>query len=1043
MGCAERRIIFCAVKRPLFLAAVFGFATVRRSHGISPRMQRRIKAARINLHNELEKVENGAKVKHNLVLFCTLMKLSLGALFLVTAMAASATLSGYTTTIFDDEFDSLSLSTNGTDAEGNATTWNMVQYTAAEGSAWRKYQSVDDGLVTDNGDGTVSLWAKKGTYSNEANSTATSVVKTENTYGCGGIFTDKTFTFQYGYVEVKAKFDNCVQGTWPAIWLMPISNNGHSWPYNGEIDIMEHLNAQAKVFQTLHFNTDSGSGDFNTGVNSGTGAAISGTNDWHTYGMEWQPDSITYYIDGSMTGRLYAADYVSWPFARDNNKFYLMIDEQVGGSWVESAATSMNGTGGIDGDTLADTGASMTVDYARVYSADGAVTGDMWKNGSGQGWNAGITMADGSTWANGEQMCFSQTKGIVYVGSIKTVAISTRNGADISLIGGTIANADLQVMRLYADKNTKLSISSAVTEAAGLNIGGADSASISISGAISGSGAINVNSGKVTFAGSVGSGRALNINAGSATVTGVTEQTISTTGTTVSVCSGAELSIASGAALFRRDSTQNSGNTQGTVTVSGTLNVANFGWGDNSSLGHLAYTASNVVLTNGARINITETGASGRGLTMNGAGATYTIGVAEGKSFTWNADTEANVLTQGSGAGSKLKLDIAEGATMTMSKAISDGLAIDKVGAGRLAYQGDISLVSGRNLFVGAGSMSISGSLSNTSAIVAAGSLAVSGSTILGTSNSITVKQGASFTTGIEGGNMTVASDSGNAVISATAADTVLSPANSATSFSNAVLTIDTSTDYELAAQTTGSTVKNTGSGALTLSSTTQADSLINDSGAGAVASLTDKYAASEQQRYTAVKAVTGNITLLNKQCGVAVSELRIAGNSTVRVYTGAEQTEAEEAAMVVSKALTAEAGCTLNANLTVSSGATVSIADGGLHLGSTLTLNSGTTLENYATIQSSLSVGQSYTLFTGVDALTLAGNVYTAISADNRIYANTIFDNVSSDYVFTYSTAGATDGGTLSLCMVTPEPVTATLSLLAFIGFCSRRRRH
>lgn len=246
--------------------------------------------------------------------------------------------------VFSDDFDGDTLDT---------TKWNKIDYVNWSGvSDWRKYQSRDDELVTMNGDGTVSLWGKYGDYTSQNDQAGTN-----DTYACGGIFTDKTFTFQYGYVEVRAKFD-CAQGAWPAIWMMP--TNG-PWPQTGEIDLMEHINYEGIVHQTLHYNNASGGKTTAGTVNSSGGSTAYFTSQddkaaFHTYGVEWTPDTLTFYMDGKATlVKTAEANNTNWPFNKEDNPYYLLLDMQLGGSWV--------GEIGDIGD-----GVAMTIDYVHVYS---------------------------------------------------------------------------------------------------------------------------------------------------------------------------------------------------------------------------------------------------------------------------------------------------------------------------------------------------------------------------------------------------------------------------------------------------------------------------------------------------------------------------------------------------------------------------------------------------------------------------------------------------------------------------------------------------
>lgn len=276
------------------------------------------------------------------------------SLALATTSATADDYTGWKTShpqwslVFSDEFNGSTLDT---------TKWNRVDYVSWNVPDWRKYQSRDAELVTMNGDGTVSLWGKYGDFTSQADQTGAN-----DTYACGGIFTQKTFTFQYGYVEVRAKFD-CAPGVWPAIWMMPTSG---TWPQNGEIDIMEHLNYEGIVHQTLHYNRANGTATTSGTVNAnGTSSAyftsVEDKAAFHTYGVEWAPDHVSFLMDGKKTLTVNAdPNNPNWPFNKENNPYYLLMDMQLGGSWV--------GEIGDIGD-----GVAMTLDYVRVYSYPASV----------------------------------------------------------------------------------------------------------------------------------------------------------------------------------------------------------------------------------------------------------------------------------------------------------------------------------------------------------------------------------------------------------------------------------------------------------------------------------------------------------------------------------------------------------------------------------------------------------------------------------------------------------------------------------------------
>ena len=103
--------------------------------------------------------------------------------------------------------------------------------------------------------------------------------------GGGAVTTFGAFNQTYGYFEMKAKMPKG-NGMWPAFWLLPIDQ---SWP--PEIDILEWLGSQPTVdWVTLHMP--------NVAQVASTCKGPDLTLDYHTYGLIWRPDQLTWTIDG-------------------------------------------------------------------------------------------------------------------------------------------------------------------------------------------------------------------------------------------------------------------------------------------------------------------------------------------------------------------------------------------------------------------------------------------------------------------------------------------------------------------------------------------------------------------------------------------------------------------------------------------------------------------------------------------------------------------------------------------------------------------------
>ena len=142
----------------------------------------------------------------------------------------------------------------------------------------------------------------------------------------GGVWTKGKKAFRDGRVEFRAKFGEA-QGAWPAIWMMP---EGRAWPEGGEIDVVEHLNFDSIAYQTIHT-------PFTLAGKEGPQRSATHPihrNNYNIYAVELYPDSLRFFINNELTfcyPKVEELGEEQFPFKDD---FYILISNQVGGSWV-------------------------------------------------------------------------------------------------------------------------------------------------------------------------------------------------------------------------------------------------------------------------------------------------------------------------------------------------------------------------------------------------------------------------------------------------------------------------------------------------------------------------------------------------------------------------------------------------------------------------------------------------------------------------------------------------------------------------------------
>ena len=137
--------------------------------------------------------------------------------------------------------------------------------------------------------------------------------------------------------------------------MMPSNNDfgANPWPHCGEIDIMEEVGCVPnEVSCTIHCTKYNNGGTSIEHWKKNIGNAES---TFHTYGVEWTKDYITFYLDGAppLTYTNDGSGKNQWPF---DVPFYPILNLAWGGAW--------GGMYGVDESALPCT---MEIDYLRIF----------------------------------------------------------------------------------------------------------------------------------------------------------------------------------------------------------------------------------------------------------------------------------------------------------------------------------------------------------------------------------------------------------------------------------------------------------------------------------------------------------------------------------------------------------------------------------------------------------------------------------------------------------------------------------------------------
>jgi|GEM_PF-1760506 len=193
-------------------------------------------------------------------------------------------------------------------------------------------------------DGVIKLRVeKRGNTSLDNEAISDYTQKAIASYTAPAIATWNKFEQAYGWFEIRCKMPKAY-GIWEGFWLVPVKS--YRGAGTAEIDVFESLSRiNDRIHLALHPHWDNGAEYVNQGIRV-PGLA----DDFHVYAINWEPEKLTYYVDGKPIGEYTGTGLPSKPL-------YLIVSCRTGG-WAGTY---------VDESALPD---DFEIDYVRVYQKE-------------------------------------------------------------------------------------------------------------------------------------------------------------------------------------------------------------------------------------------------------------------------------------------------------------------------------------------------------------------------------------------------------------------------------------------------------------------------------------------------------------------------------------------------------------------------------------------------------------------------------------------------------------------------------------------------
>ncbi|MBX9243401.1 family 16 glycosylhydrolase [Actinotalea ferrariae] len=343
---------------------------------------------------------------------------------------------GWTNVVYRDDFDASA----GTPVD--PTTWSNETGGWGWGNAEHQYYTPGSQNVWQDGEGNLEIELRPNTDESLWCST--------NGAPCGytsaRIATQGKAEFLYGRIEARLKVP-AGEGLWPAFWTLGNDFLEVGWPQTGEIDIMEHVEGDNgrpwESFGTVHGPGYSGGqsvghkvclDDAGEATTCPRTSGESFSDEFHTYGVEWEPDRITWLLDGEPFGSVTPEELPGeWVF---DHPYFLIANMAIGGNFGGTIEPGL------------ELPASYLIDYIQVEQApDTAERFETTFVDDSEGWQQ-ITVPFDAFERSAAQPAGAPDNGLT-LSSVNGLGITLADGAS-----GTVLLDELRVGPVVTDPGT-------------------------------------------------------------------------------------------------------------------------------------------------------------------------------------------------------------------------------------------------------------------------------------------------------------------------------------------------------------------------------------------------------------------------------------------------------------------------------------------------------------------------------------------------------------------------------------------------------------